>query len=276
MKDHLGNHIPSDWVQLKLVQLQAELTESGRFPEGIDQLLQILVQPAASAEEKEFGKLLSLIIHDTLSGIDIARRYPGFFERLVGDVVLRGTFLDTLELLELSRTGELEPLPGEASSDLSFLYEQPSHPEIVLAETGNWRVVWEQTADQINTLFINYYSTNPKTTNRGAVSWLDDDNIVLLQDEMTIGEADYQILLKAIQPVDQPEHLNISLLIITTPQTPVALEAYVKWGGYEKTLILNTYGQGLFTAIPVTAIFDQGGRKVTGNLYLEFGPTATS
>lgn len=280
MKDHdtdpLGIHMPSDWVQLKLVQLQKELAESDPIPEGLDQLLQILIKPAALAEEKEFGKLLSHIIHDTLQGVVISRRYPAFFERLITDLELRETFLDTLEILELNCSGKLEPLPGEPDSDLSFLYKQPAQPEIHLADSGSWRVVWRQTADQIDTLFTSYQSKTPKAPCRDVADWLDDDRIVLLRDEMAIGEEHYHILLEAIQSEAQPEHLNISLLIRKVPYTLVALEAYVKWGSYEKSLTLDTYNLGRFTAIPLTAVLDQSGRKVIGDLHLEFGPAAAS
>ncbi|MFZ0547291.1 MAG: hypothetical protein WAM60_17735 [Candidatus Promineifilaceae bacterium] len=67
--------------------------------------------------------MLSLIINDALDGVDISRHYPVYFERLLNDSVLREAFLDTLEILELTRAGKLEPLPGEPSNDLSFLYE---------------------------------------------------------------------------------------------------------------------------------------------------------
>jgi hypothetical protein len=137
MKEQGSGTLPSDWVQQKLAQLQQEVAELSQTPVVVDQLLRLLTKPAAaSSKKKEFEKLLSLIITDTLNGIDISRHYPAFFEQLVTDIRLRETFLDAMEILELSRAGQLEPLPGDASYDLSFLNKQAPQPEIELVESG--------------------------------------------------------------------------------------------------------------------------------------------
>jgi hypothetical protein len=55
--------------------------------------------------------LLSIVVEEALRGVDISKRYPGFWGRLIANAELRQAFLESLELLEESREGRLRPLP---------------------------------------------------------------------------------------------------------------------------------------------------------------------
>jgi hypothetical protein len=68
-------------------------------------------------------ELLSLILDEALKGVDIAARFPNFFQKLLVNTELRKTFLDSLELLEADGNGTLTPLPEEARPP-TFLYQQ--------------------------------------------------------------------------------------------------------------------------------------------------------
>jgi len=267
--DFLGSTLPSDWVKRKLAQLQKEPAEFDQTPAAIDQFRRLLAKPAALSEEKEFNELLSLIINDTLQGIDISRHYPTFFEQLVTDMDLRETFLDALEILELSRAGELEPVPGAFSYDLSFLNKQPPQPLIEITESGGWHVVWQQTAAQIEPLFITDRRHTDDMTFRGAYNWLEEERIILLQDEVTLDEEQCEILLEATRPVGRPDQLNLSLLVAAERLPSAAIQAYIQWGSYKASSTLNKYGLGLFPPLPLSTILDRVGEKIVADLQLE-------
>jgi hypothetical protein len=55
--------------------------------------------------------LLSLVIDEALGGVDISRRFPTFWAKLLASAELREAFLESLELLEAGRAGRLRPLP---------------------------------------------------------------------------------------------------------------------------------------------------------------------
>lgn len=85
--------------------------------------------------------MLSLVVNDALEGVDIARRYPTFYRRLLADPQLRRAFLEALEILEKDKTGELVPLPDQLDVDLTFL--EWAHPLSAMVDTepsGSWRL----------------------------------------------------------------------------------------------------------------------------------------
>jgi hypothetical protein len=55
--------------------------------------------------------LLSIVVEEALRGVDISKRFPGFWDRLIANAELRAAFLESLALLEESREGRLRPLP---------------------------------------------------------------------------------------------------------------------------------------------------------------------
>jgi hypothetical protein len=185
---------------------------------------------------------------------------------------LRETFLDALEILELSRAGELEPVPGAFSYDLSFLNKQAPQPEIKIIEPGHWRVLWQQTAAQIETLFIADQRHTDEATFRGTYNWLEEDRTILMQDKVTIDEEQYEILLEATRPVGQPDRLNLSLHVATERPPSTALQASIQWGSYTATLILNKYGLGRFPPLSLPTILDENGNEIIADLQIVLMP----
>jgi hypothetical protein len=54
--------------------------------------------------------LLSIVVEEALRGVDISKRFPGFWGRLIANAELRQAFPESLEMLEESREGRLRPL----------------------------------------------------------------------------------------------------------------------------------------------------------------------
>lgn len=73
---------------------------------------------------------LSLIIDDALKGVDVAKRYPSVYQKLLGSAELRQAFLDTLDLMEKDQAGKLVPLPKLIKPKLAFLTILPVQPTL--------------------------------------------------------------------------------------------------------------------------------------------------
>jgi hypothetical protein len=54
-------------------------------------------------------ELLLLVVDEAARGVDIARRFPAFWAKMMANAELHETFEDALELLADSRAGRLRP-----------------------------------------------------------------------------------------------------------------------------------------------------------------------
>src|SRR5688500_1184411 len=96
----------ADWVREKLAALRANLEKGEGWPASADRLLDDLRAAGQEPEPltDEDMALVSLVLGDALLGVDVAARYPRFFEKLLANEGLRDAFLDGLILLEETET----------------------------------------------------------------------------------------------------------------------------------------------------------------------------
>jgi hypothetical protein len=103
--------------------------------------------PLAPSETpaQEDVAMLSFMVSAAYQGVDIAARYPTFYNKLQRNQMLREHFLDALDLMEHSKAGTLAPLPGTPRRDLSFLYKTKPKPTIAQNSGQGWRITWRET-----------------------------------------------------------------------------------------------------------------------------------
>lgn len=92
--------------------------------------------------------MISLVLTDALQGVDVAGRYPAFFRRLRVDPELALTYHDALDLLTADAAGQLRPLPGPPSRDLSFLAQSTIRPQLQVTAPDHWCITWCPTLSQ--------------------------------------------------------------------------------------------------------------------------------
>jgi hypothetical protein len=222
--------------------------------------------------------MLSLVVHDALEGVDIASRYPAFYQRMLADSELREAFLDTLDLLRRSRVDELLPLPQPASQNLSFLRARTTEPRIERATNGRWRVRWQRTIADIQTiLFQPRGSLSPLF--RSAANQIEDPWFTLVNGEAEVDEKHISALLQATQEVERPHtlqlFLTVGILSITNDQEiNLPLLANLGWGRYGQGLLVGPNGQASFSAVPFSAVLAEGHQTVKGHLYLTLEPVS--
>ncbi|HJR79147.1 MAG TPA: hypothetical protein VJ821_03675, partial [Anaerolineales bacterium] len=93
-----------------------------------DDLSQLDVASGSGTVEDE--EMLALIIEEASQGIDIAKRYPAFYQRLLNFPDLRQAFLEILESIEEEAGAPAIPWADTEELDLSFLAVPASRPEI--------------------------------------------------------------------------------------------------------------------------------------------------
>ncbi len=214
--------------------------------------------------------MLSLIVSGTLSGEDVSRRYPAFYQKLLENADLRQAFLDALEAVEAERAGQLIPLPEGAKADLSFLKQQASTPKVELLEPRNWRAIWQRSLEQIQAIF-----SPPQMAYRADPN-LEDPWFILLRDEVVVEGSTYAVALECTlsDNVDSAlsTFLNLAVTLGSHPQpTHFPLRASLRWGAYENSVLIAEEGRVRFPDIPLMAIFDPSLQQVQVgfNLVLE-------
>jgi hypothetical protein len=89
-----------DSVQTTLLTLRRQLEEPGGWPATANHLLSRLSQAATPRMADEDRHIITVVAREALKGVDISRRYPGFFQRMRTERELRETFLSRLAHLE--------------------------------------------------------------------------------------------------------------------------------------------------------------------------------
>jgi hypothetical protein len=201
--------------------------------------------------------MLSLIVSGTLNGEDLAERYPTFHQALLENPGLRQAFLDALESVEMERSGELEPMPGAAQTDLSFLYEASDAPRLEMLGGQKWRAAWGRTLEQVQAII-----SPPELAYRNDPSLAEDPWFTLLRDEITTQGVTYDVVLDCLLSKENESSLSAFLnLAVTLGDTSglaeFPLRAKLHWGAYEESILVVEEGRFKFPDIPIASVFDQ-------------------
>ncbi len=209
--------------------------------------------------------MLSLVVNDALEGVDIAVRYPSFYRKMLANAELRHAFLDALAILAGDEVEESEPLSQEISRDLSFLRTSVSSPPIIQQLLlDKWRVAWHLLAEQLNQKF--FQSLQPVYRSSAL---LEDTSLVLLRDDFTADDRQYDLILEAVSPLDVPEQLQLNLLVTPLTDAPLpAMNARLQWGEYELSAVPDSYGRAQFPLLPLNTILDETGQTILSDLHL--------
>jgi hypothetical protein len=99
--DTTRNEILSpDRAQRKLATLRRQLQEPGGWPATANHLLSRLSRAANPRLAAEDWHIINVVAGEALKGVEISRRYPGFFRRMRQEQELREAFLEALAELE--------------------------------------------------------------------------------------------------------------------------------------------------------------------------------
>lgn len=207
--------------------------------------------------------MLAHLISAALDGVDIPRRYPQAFRRLVADPDLRAAFLEAIEIMEMGPSLDL-PLP--ASRDLSFLQSVERNPPPGGADAPSaWPVRWRRSAEEIAGLF-SFLSQSPAPALREAAGFLEDETVTLLRGKVSAVGLELDVTVEATRPAEQPDELRLSLWVLsagepTTSQPArhgkdAALVATVTWGAYETEVTITGDGHYALPSRALSSVLD--------------------
>jgi hypothetical protein len=250
-----------------------QVPDSSKRDEAIKRLVDDLgkIESQVFSTPSEDIETISLIVDDALQGIDIPKRYPSFYQKLVGNAELRQLFLDTLESVQNDHDGNFVALPNPAAVHFDLRDAASSRPTLVERSDHSWQIGWQRTIEQLQRIF-----SPSELVYRSEPALFDGPRFILLQDEVVVGDATFEIRLEC-RPSLQFDDL-LSVFLTTTiensalePQFPVRV--LLVWGSYRASMTLVEQGRVQLPDIPVIDIFDQAKKSVNADLSLTIETT---
>jgi hypothetical protein len=218
-----------------------------------------------SMEENE---MLSLMVDETLKGVDIKIHYPDFYRRLFSNAMLRQTFLDILELAESEKKGETVPFPAVGEPNLAFLNKRRLQSGIEKVDDHHWQIKWQKTVEQLQAVF-----SPPTLVYRSDASLFDDAWFPVLRGEANLSGSIYSVLLECGISKEKEEALSASLNLAVTLESPTSFSQFpiyatLHWGKYNETLKMTEEGRARFPDIPFVIPFDEQNQSIASGLDL--------
>jgi len=215
-------------------------------------MMAIDIQSSSWVEDE----MLSIIIDEAYQGIDISKRYPTFYRKLIENARLRQAFIDILELLEKEEQNELIALPNRPTINLDFLKKQSSEPIIEIIGQDKWRISWLRTFEQLQEIF-----TPQELAFRLDADLLEDPWFTLLRKEFEVGKSRYTIVLDCTLSENGDEalspYLNIAVTLGASDQPKFPIHARLQWGAYDERIPLTEEGRIKLPDIPLSITFDE-------------------
>lgn len=235
--------------------------DAGNVPPGLQQLLEDLAPDQWPDPDNESGdeEMLAILISEALAGVDIARRYPRYFKRLLVDAELRSAFLSGVEVLA-GGDEAYESLPLPPNRDLSFLNRaKERRAEGEVDDSGDRVMHWRRSARDLVTAFSFLLPPAPGVLAESAGSYragggfLEDDVVTLMRGRVTSRTMHLDMTLEGLRPADRPHELHLTLWVVAVddaayPEQDVSMLATVQWGDYEAQVLIT--GDGRYSLPP--------------------------
>lgn len=219
----------------------------------------LMGRPDSLSEDFEF---LSLFIEEALNGVDVARRYSNYYQKLLTNRDLRRSFLDIIQLMEDDLLHALETLPEPVRSNLQFLLEEKQVEK-------SWQFKWQRSLEQLQEIFA-----PPQLAYRAASDLGSGEEIRVFQDEFIIdNNLRYSITISCVLSELIENGLDIILNVgISTKNKFIhssrPIEITLNWGNYKETVIITKDGRHPLPTIPLNFVFDNSIEHVTSALEL--------
>lgn len=266
--------LPSDWVQRKLIVLQRELKTSGKWPEPANQLWLDLAQNKQAHDKEADDPMFSIVVSDALDGIDITKKHPKYYRRMLQNPELFQAFLEVIEALEADEAPQVAFVPEIQLPSLGVMNVAPE-PVFERPTSGGWLVRWQQSVAQLNVIF-NVLGPNLALNMRSTRGLLEESVAPLIRSEVTVEEKTIGVRLSAVL-ADDPDALDLRLTVALLDDDSAdfslkSLRADIQWGDYQQMQAINDLGQATFPPLPIKAITDETGETIKNDLHLLIHP----
>lgn len=207
-------------------------------------------------------EFLSLFLEDALQGVDVSRRYPGFYKKLIIDPELRQAFLDILHLMDENIDQALASIPSPARANLEFLLIDKTSRSM---EKG-WKFHWLRTRQELQAIF-----SPPQLTYRNGTDFLADQEFIIFQNNFRIDNFQYSISIICALGEELEAGFLTRMNVGITPEGSSShprLRTILEWGHYKESVIIAGEGRITLPPIALAKILDSDLENVVSDLEL--------
>jgi len=209
-------------------------------------------------------EFLSLFIEEARHGVDVSRRYPGFYQKLMVDPELRQAFLDILELMDEDANQTLASPPLPTRANLGFLLKD--QPAAFQSMGKNWKIHWMRTRQELQAIFF-----PPQLAYRHGTDFLSDEEFVVFRDDFDIGDFQYSVSIVCALGEDLEAGLLTQMNVGITPEGSSShppLKTMLEWGHYKESVIITGVGRIALPPIALAKILDPDLGNIISDLEL--------
>jgi hypothetical protein len=220
---------------------------------------------SANEDNQAAEESLDLVVDQALSGIDIRKRFPAFYKKLLGNKSLRQQFIDAITLIAGGKETNSDPHLQKASLDFSFLKKNQPH-------FSSWPIFITQEKEQLMNIFFPV-----KVVYRDGGTIGSSLVYTLLRKDFALGPTTYTVVLESSLADGEEEvfHAALSLTAIEAgPKSAFPVQASLRWGDYSSELLLNEEGKHPLPDIPLSAVFTADLDQVKSDLFLSLNSIA--
>lgn len=198
---------------------------------------------------------LSLMVDETLKGVDIRKEYPSFYHTLTKNADLRQRFIDAITL-------DVSDLPIDLKINRNIKQLQDALSDL----TEKCITKWQLSIPDLSEIFF----PQQKLVFRGASDY--GPHYMLLNEEIELQPVTYSILVEGTLS-DEADKLSLEVDLAITEAgedaagaLPVDLE--ITWGDYTQHITLNEEGVVTLTDVPFAAFLNAELTQVTAAMEL--------
>lgn len=198
---------------------------------------------------------LSLMVDETLKGVDIRKEYPSFYHTLTKNADLRQRFIDAIT-----------PDASESAVDLKISRNIKQLQAALSELAAKFVQKWQLSISDLSAVFF----PAQNLVYRGASDH--SPRYMLLNQEIELQPVTYSLLLEGTLS-DEPDMLSLEVDLAisettdaSTPALPVDLD--LTWGAYSQHLTLSDEGVVTLTDVPLSAFLNADLTQVTAAMEL--------
>jgi len=215
-------------------------------------------------EQTTYYDCIDLMADQAISGVDIRKRFPTFYNELLRHKKLRQLFIDTLAALISTAAKVIDPNKGSSEFDLTFLKRN-------INRITGWPVFLSQSQAQLMKVL---FAEEPEF--RTAVDPGAEPIYQLFRKDFQLADITYTVLINCTLAEDENDALNagLSLTVENAGQkSAFPIDASLRWGEYSAEICLEQEGKLLLPNIPLVQVLDDTLSEVKSDLFLTLSST---
>lgn len=202
---------------------------------------------------------IDLMVDQVLHGVDIRKRHPAFYRKLLENKHLRQQFIDALSSFTSSPGKSIDPYLGSTQFDFSFLKRTKN-------VFSDWPIFLNQPRQKLIDILFAVESNFRSAGDPGM-----EPVFTLLRKDFVLSGISYSVTVNSKLEGSQEDMLTTTISLTTGSEAPTGLfpvHANLRWGEYSANLLIDKEGKHKLPDIPLAKVLDENLAGVKSDLFL--------